>query len=155
MCYAQDRSSARGKTANQAGQAVYVERFPKGFALIRYSGTFAREFSRTAGREAEDVLVLFDGASRPIYALSPTGETIEFYKVVRKSNRDVIYAIPVGPYETRVYEGPFHPEEGFPKRITNVRDVPGIDDAYLHPSARQKALWLEEAPMLDALKLQR
>jgi hypothetical protein len=146
MCFAQ---SPRGST----GRAVYVERFPRGYALVRYSGSFAKEFSRTA--EAEDVVVLFDGASRPVYALRPsTGETIEFYKGVRHLNRDLIFAIPLGPYPTRVYEGPFHPAAGFPKRVTNVQDVPGVD-AYLKPSARQKALWMEELPSLGELKLQR
>jgi hypothetical protein len=155
ITYAQGRGSATSKTASQGGRAIYVERFPKGYALIRYSGMFAREFS-TPGRETEDVVVLFDGASRPVYALRPTtGETIELYKVVRKSNRDLIYAIPMGPYETRVYQGPFRPEDGFPKRLTNIRAVPDIDEAYLKPSARQKAAWMEEAPHLAALKLQR
>lgn len=147
MCCAQSPGSA--------GRAVYVERFPKGYALIRYSGSFAREFSTTVDRKAEDVVVLVDGASRPVYALRPsTGEMIEFYKGVRHLNRDLIFAIPLGPYPTRVYEGPFHPEDGFPNRVTNVRDVPGVD-AYLKPSARQKALWMEELPNLVELKLQR
>ena len=155
MCHAQDRGSVEGTRSNQGSRAVYVERFPNGYALIRYSGTFAKEFVTMTGREAEDVVILFDGASRPVYALRPTtGETIELYKVVRKSNRDLIYAIPVGPYETRVYMGPFHPEEGFPKRLTNLRAVPDIDEAYLKPSAQQKVLWLEETPNLGALKLQ-
>src|ERR1019366_9793180 len=100
-----------------------------------------------------------DDASLPVYALRPsTGETTEFYKVITHlspdhSVREVIFAIPLGPYPTRVYEGPFHPEDGFPKRAPNVRDVPGVD-AYLMPSARQKALWMEELPNLAELKLQ-
>ncbi len=155
LTYPQGRSSAAERAASQGGRAVYVEKFSKGYVLIRYSGTFAREFSMP-NREAEDVVVLFDSASRPIYALRPTtGETIEFYKVVRKSTRDLIYAIPIGPYETRVYQGPFRPIEGFPKRLTNLRGVPDLDETYLKPSVRQKAAWLEEAPSLIALKLQR
>lgn len=59
----------------------------------------------------------------------------------------------MGPRETRVFEGPVHPEEGFPKRIGNTRD-PDIDARYLKPSARQKALWLNELPNLATLNLQ-
>ena len=101
------------------------------------------------------MLVLFDKANRPVYALDPTGETIEFYKAVARPKRDLVYAISVGAHETRVYEGPFRPEQGFPKRLANVRDVPDIDKAYLNPSARQKVAWLEEMPMLGSLRLQR
>ncbi len=150
ICQAQNRDSARSKATNQTGRATYVERFPNGYALIRYSGAYARELRN--GRDADAVDVLFDKASRPVYCLAPEGDTIEFYKVVIKSNRELIYAIPSGPYETRVYEGPFRPEQGFPRRLTNVRDVPDIDKVYLNPSARQKVVWLEEMPMLGSLK---
>jgi hypothetical protein len=100
-------------------------------------------------------MVLFDHASRTVYALAPNGQTIEFYKVLRKSSRDLIYAISTGPYKTRVYEGPLPPNKGLPKRIENIRELPDIDEAYLNPSARQKALWMEQAPSLPALELQR
>ena len=151
-CCAQNRSST--------GRAVYVKRFPKGYSLVRYSGSFARELATPADKEGKEVVVLFDDASLPVYALRPsTGEMLELYKVITHfstdhSVRDLIFAIPLGPYPIRVYEGSFHPEDGFPKRTTNFRGVPGVD-AYLNPSARQKAIWQGELPNLAELELQR
>ena len=144
--------SRRGASRHEA---VYVRNYRNGFALVRYSGPLAKEFW-PSGMEGENVVVLFDDQSKPIYALRPSDQQmIEFYKVVRKSNRDLIYAIPIGAAETRVYEGPFRPEEGFPKRIANPRSVAEIDGTYLNPSARDKARWIEDAPALFSLELQK
>src|SRR5438093_1220743 len=54
--------------AGRGDGARIVERFPNGFNLIRYSGVDAKEFGTG---EPEDVVVLFDTDSHPVYALTP------------------------------------------------------------------------------------
>jgi hypothetical protein len=147
----QAATPARQEPANQRGLATYVQRYSNGYSLIRYSGDSVKDFPG----QPEYAVVLLDNSGNPVYALGPEQQSLEFYKVAKVRSGELIYAIPLGAMPTRVFRGPFRPEAGFENRISNTRDVEGIDVAFLNPTARQKAEWFEEMPNLASLMLGR